>query len=295
VELWAILSVAAAFAQNLRSAVQRGLARRSDVWAATLARFLYAVPLALAVLAGLLALGAPLPGVTVAFALWALVGALAQIAATLLLLRLFALRNFATGTTFAKTETVQAALFGLVALGDRVGALGWTAIAVSLAGIALIAGPGGLRGGPFNRAAAIGLAAGAFFALAAVGYRAAALALAGEGGFLVRAAFTLAAVLVAQTLVMGAWMALRRPASLRACLADWRPGVVVGLAGGLASLGWFAALTLQAAALVKAVGQVELVFAWLTARLAFRERPSPSETLGIALVAGGVAILALGS
>ena len=42
----------------------------------------------------------------------------------------------------------------------------------------------------------------------------------------------------------------------------------------LASLGWFTAFTLVTVAQVKAVGQVELVFSWLTARFAFGERPS---------------------
>ena len=57
------------------------------------------------------------------FAAWGLVGAVAQIGATLLLLHLFRLRNFAVGNTFAKTETVQAVLFGFLLLGDRVGAV----------------------------------------------------------------------------------------------------------------------------------------------------------------------------
>ena len=45
---------------------------------------------------------------------------------------------------------------------------------------------------------------------------------------------------------------------------------------------------------MKAVGQVELVFSWLTARFAFGERPSGRETLGIALVAGGILLVILG-
>ena len=76
-------------------------------------------------------------------------------------------------------------------------------------------------------------------------------------------------------------------------LAAWRLAAPVGLAGMLASLGWFAAFGLATAAEVKAVGQIELLFSWLTARLAFGERPSLRETAGIALVSFGIAVLVL--
>ena len=59
---------------------------------------------------------------------------MAQIAATLLLLHLFTLRNFAVGNTFAKTETVQSILFGLVLLGYCIGVFAAPGILVSLVG-----------------------------------------------------------------------------------------------------------------------------------------------------------------
>jgi drug/metabolite transporter (DMT)-like permease len=294
VPLWIAFSLGAAFLQNLRSALQKTLSQRIGVLGATFARFVFAAPWALLLVAGLLAGGAVPPGATPAFFGWAMLGAGAQIGATVLLLRLFALRDFAVGNAFAKTETVQAALFGALLLGDRVGALGWAAIAVGLVGLLLLSGPGGWRDGIATPAAGLGVAAGAAFALASIGYRGAALALEREAGFVLRASVTLAVVLALQTVAMAAWMAWRAPRTLGDVAAEWRIGALVGLAGMTASLGWFMALTLQTAALVKAVGQVELVFSWLTARLAFRERPSARETLGVALVGGAVVLLALG-
>lgn len=290
-ELWALLSIAAAFLQNLRSALQKTLTGRAGVSGATFARFLYGLPWALALLAALAASGVAMPGATPAFAAWALLGAGMQIGATVLLLRLFSLRNFAVGNTFAKTETVQSALFGILLLGDRIAPLGWVAIGVSLAGLLLLSGPEGWRAASGGRATVIGLVCGAAFAMASIGYRGASLALAGDAGFVARAAFTLAAVLSVQTVAMGAWLAARDPEALRATLREWRIGAPAGAAGMAASFGWFAALTLQTAALVKAVGQIELVFSWLTARIAFRERPSLRETAGIALVAFGILLL----
>ena len=83
---------------------------------------------------------------------------MAQIGATLLLLHLFSLRNFAVGNTFAKTETVQAAVLGLVLLGDRVAFWPFVGICVSLSGVVLLSATRGLAGGLWNRGAGLGLA-----------------------------------------------------------------------------------------------------------------------------------------
>ncbi|HVH02782.1 MAG TPA: hypothetical protein VM891_07555, partial [Amaricoccus sp.] len=96
-----------------------------------------------------------------------------------------------------------------------------------------------------------------------------------------------------QTLLMTFWMGTRDPDAIVAVLQRWRVAAVVGAAGMLASLGWFVALTVATAAQVKAVGQVELLFSWLTARYAFGELPALRETLGIALVAGGIVAVVL--
>ena len=288
-ELWVALALGSAFLQNLRSAWQKALTARLGLLGATYARFVFAAPLAVGLAVALTVGGAAAPGVTPVFAVAALSGALGQIAGTLLLLRLFGLRNFAVGNTFAKTETVQAALMGAVLLGDRIGPLPLAGIGVSLGGIVLLSAGGWRRGS--DGSAALGLACGAAFALSGVAYRAAALGLAGEAGYFTRAAFTLAVVTVAQTLILGAWMRLRAPGGVRKVLRAWRAAAPVGASGMLASLGWFTAFTLASAAEVKAVGQVELVFSWLTARFAFGERPRPRETLGIALVAGGIVLL----
>jgi drug/metabolite transporter (DMT)-like permease len=294
-ELWVALSLGAAFLQNLRTALQKALTPRVGVLGATYARFLFAAPWAVLLVAALaLAAGAPPPRPTLGFALWAFAGALTQIGGTLLLLHLFALRNFAVGNTFARTETVQAALFGLVLLGDRLAPLALGGILVGLVGLVLLSATRGIGGGVLNRAAGVGLASGAAFAVSAVAYRAASLSLGDAGGFLIRPAFTLACVTLAQTVLMTGYLRLRAPGRVGAVLRAWRVAAPVGAAGMLASLGWFAAFTLATAAQVKAVGQVELLFSWLTAWLAFGERPSARETLGMVLVAGGIVLVVLG-
>ena len=129
--------------------------------------------------------------------------------------------------------------------------------------------------------------------MAGIGYRGAALALEDTGGLLMRPAFTLAFVTVVQSVLLTGWLWWRAEGGVGAVLREWKLEALVGVAGMLASLGWFTAFTLVSVAQVKAVGQVELVFSWLTARYAFGERPSGRETWGIALVAGGILLVIL--
>ncbi len=290
--LWVAISIASAFMQNLRTALQKSLTPRIGVIGATYARFLFASPWAV-LLVVVLAARAGMPRPTIAFAAWGLVGAVAQIGATLLLLHLFSLRNYAVGNAFAKTETVQSAIFGFVLLGDRIGPLAIAGILVSLAGLVILSAKRGFAGGVLNKAAALGLACGAAFALAGIGYRAASLALAEGGGLLIRPAFTLAYVTLAQSVILTLWLWRRGEGGVGRVLGEWRIAALVGASGMLASLGWFTAFTLATVAQVKAVGQIELVFNWLTARFAFGERPSARETFAIALVAAGIGLLIL--
>jgi drug/metabolite transporter (DMT)-like permease len=61
----------------------------------------------------------------------------------------------------------------------------------------------------------------------------------------------------------------------------------------IASAGWFTAMTIQNAAYVRALGQIELVFTFTAAVFFFRERPNRTEVIGILLVIGGILLLLL--
>lgn len=128
--------------------------------------------------------GHPLPIPNATFFLWAVVGGLAQIAATFLLVHLFSFRNFAVGTAYSRTEPAQAALFGLIFLGEKASQGALIAIAISVIGVMLISvartalSARSLMTSVFSRTAGIGLLSGTFFGLSAVSYRSASLALA---------------------------------------------------------------------------------------------------------------------
>lgn len=292
-ELWVLIAIGAAFFQNVRSALQKHLKGQLSTTGATFSRFVFAAPLIVGVLAALVAVGGyNLPAPNARSLGFMVLGGVSQITATALLVHLFGLRNFAVGTTFSKTETVQAALFGVIVLSDAITPMAVVALLVSLVGVVLISSTNGLRGGIFNRGALIGIASGTAFAVSGISYRGASLLL-GGGDFLIRATFTLACVLVFQTLIMAAWLAWKDSAQIGRVIRSWRVSMWVGVAGGLASLGWFSAMTLQNAAYVKAVGQIELLFSFAVSVLVFRERSSGREVGGIILVSLGILLLLL--
>ncbi len=289
-ELWIPLTLAAAFLQNLRSLLQKRLTGALSVNGASYVRFCFALPFALIYL-GLLSAEEALPPTGPEFWIYCLVGSLGQIFASACLLAAFTVRNFAVSTALSKTEVVQAAAVGFLLLGDLVPTLAVMGIVLSLFGVLLMTSS--LRLGDFLRAdrgLALGLLAGTGLAAAVVGFRGAALALP-EGGVFLRAGFVLATALIIQTLVMGLYLWQREPGQLMRVARAWRGGLWVGLCGVAASVGWFTAMALQSAALVRALGQVELIFALLTSVLFFKEPLARRELAGVLLLLLGIYLL----
>jgi drug/metabolite transporter (DMT)-like permease len=150
-------------------------------------------------------------------------------------------------------------------------------------------GGAGARGDTAG-AIALGLGAAALFAVSAVGYRGAILALSGEG-FVLRATFTLACGLVLQAALLSAWLLWRERVVMVAILRAWRPSVVAGLMGAVASQFWFLAFAIESAARVRTLALVEILFAQIVSAQIFRQRPGSRETIGLALVVLGVLVL----
>ena len=288
-DAWILLSVAAAAFQTLRFVLQKRLSMGAlSAGGATLARFFYSAPFVAVLALGYgIATGAAWPGLNPAFWAFAITGGLAQILATWAVIALFAQRNFAVGIAFKKTEVVQTALVGLVVLGDRIGPTGLAAILLGLAGVLLLSETPGTPGQWWrrfaSRAALLGLGSGALFAVSAVGYRGATLEI-DSADPLMRAGLTLMAVTLMQAVALSLWLAWREPGQVALVIAARRVAVWIGLSGMAGSLCWFIAFTLQSAALVFAVGQVEVIFSFLASALIFGERLTRREGLGIALV-----------
>lgn len=290
-ELWVLFSITAAAAQTVRFAVQKVLAGgQLSPAAATWARFLYSSPMvAVLVIVYAAVTSQDLPSPGQGFWSYALLGGIFQILATVCTVWLFQLRAFAVGITFKKTEVMLTVLAGLIVLGDTVSLPGVAAIALGFVGVMLLSDPP--EGGSlFNRAAGIGLLSGVFFALSAVTYRGATLAMSTDDPILTGGA-TLAFVTAWQTLALGAWLWWREPGQISATLRTCRTSGLVGIFSLLGSWSWFAAFSLMNAAYVFAVGQIELIFSLLVGTFWFRERLRPRELLGMVILT--ISILAV--
>ncbi|MCY1318538.1 EamA-like transporter family protein [compost metagenome] len=302
-ETWVLITVAAAFLQNVRSAMQKHLKGVMGTTGATFVRFGFGLPFASLYLFLLWQVaGRPLPVPNGTFYLWAIIGGLAQIAATFLLVHLFSFRNFAVGTAYSRTEPAQAAVFGLIFLGEKASQGTLVAIAISVVGVMLISvarttlSPRTLVTSVFSRTAGIGLLSGTFFGLSAVSYRSASLALAPSlpaPDYIMQASYTLGFVILLQTVVMLIWIVLRERDELPRIAAAWKPAFVVGFVGASASFGWFMAMTLQQAAVVKVVAQVEMLFTFASSFFIFREWINRLELFGCLLIVLGVVMLVL--
>ncbi len=297
-EPWILITIGAASAQTLRFMLQKqlkGLALSTA--GATFARFIYSAPL-VAVLALFYASatgqGAPvIPGV---FWPYMLAGGTSQILATMCVVALFSHRNFAVGITFKKTEVLLSALFGFLILGDTFTSATIMAMCIGLAGVILLSDQP-LRVGRwyqriFSRATALGLGAGVLFGVSGNGYRGASLSL-GEGDVLYRAIVTLAIVTIVQTFAMACWLAWREKGEIMRVIAAWRVAGLVGLTSMIGSICWFTAYTLQNAAYVNAVGQIELLFSLIIGAFVFGEKITAREWQGLVLLTCSIVLLIL--
>ncbi|UWQ21154.1 DMT family transporter [Jannaschia sp. W003] len=293
--LWVAATLFAATVQALRFFLQRRLSLRgAGPAAATFARFLYA-PLALgAGLAVFHARGGALPATGAGFWPYAAAGGVAQILATMCVVALFSRRNFAVGMAFSKTTVLMTLAVGFALLGELPSAPAIAAMAVGVGGVVLLSVPAGVAWREAARSPAVlyGLGSGAFFAVSGVSYRGASLAVEAAEPLL-RAAVTLFFVTLLQTALLAVWLLWRDREGLLRVLRDWRITLAIGATSMLGSLGWFTAYTLEQAALVNAVGQVELLLSLGISWIALGERSTPRELAGVALVGGSVAALLL--
>lgn len=297
-ELWIPITIGAASAQTIRFMLQKRLKGMAlSTAGATFARFIYSSPLVV-VIAILYATVSDQgrPDVPAAFWPYMLAGGTSQILATMCVVALFSHRNFAVGITFKKTEVLLSALFGFIILGDTFTPATIAAMLIGLVGVLLLSDPpGGV--GPwhqriFNRATALGLGAGILFGISGNGYRGASLSL-GDGDVFYRAIVTLAFVTVFQTVVMALWLMWRERGEVMRVLAAWRVAGLVGLTSMIGSICWFTAFTMQNAAYVNAVGQIELLFSLMIGAFVFGEKIGTREWQGLLLLTISIVVLVL--
>jgi drug/metabolite transporter (DMT)-like permease len=219
-----------------------------------------------------------------------LAGALSQIAATALMLSAMGERSFVVAYAYIKTEPVQVALFGLIFLGDSITPLSAIAIVIATAGVIVMSLKPGAGSAGTTRSTLIGLGGGTMFALSAIGYRGAILALQ-IPDFVLAATFTVSVGLVIQAALLSLYLALRDPQVLAAIARAWKPSLFAGFMGAFASEFWFLGFAITSAANVRTLALVEVLFAQGVTSFIFKQPTTRRELAGVVLVVIGVALL----
>ena len=291
-EIWVAFTLFAALMQAVRTAGQKRIARHISPMATTLVRYLFGLPFALAYLyylsdqelANYLAAAAD----NSKFLIFASGAGVAQILATLWLVKVLTFRNFAVGTSFAKTEAVQTAILGAIFFGASLSPFGWLAVVLGVLGILIVSVP--TRGQPIEKQTILyGVMSGVAFAITSLWLRQASLSLGDQ--LMLNAAFTLVYMVILQSIICIVYLCYKERQQFKKLRAHLPLATFVGATSAFGSIGWFTAMTYQNAALVKSLGQIEFIFTLLITYFFFNERISSKEYIGMGFILASVVIL----
>jgi drug/metabolite transporter (DMT)-like permease len=294
---WVIFTVLAAFFQNLRTSLQKRLNKNLSLVASAYVRFAFALPFALIVFfLNFRSLDiVPIILDQNNFIYYTFLGAIFQVIFTLLLLYLFKFSNFVVGTSLSKTEVIQIAIFEYILLKDKLNLFGVIGIIVATIGVIVIT----IKDiklffrNFFSKVTLIGLTTGLILGLSVVYFRAAALSLENFSSNFDKAITTLFFGLFIQTAVVTTYLLIFEKSEFKKFYQNKVEICFTGLAGFLATLSWFFAFTLIQASFVRAVGQIEILFSYMSSKYLFKEKITFIEIMGIVIFISGATLLLL--
>ena len=294
---WVIFTVLAAFFQNLRTSLQKRLNKNLSLVASAYVRFAFALPFAFIIF---FINFRSLDIVQIIldqnnFIYYTFLGAIFQVIFTLLLLYLFKFSNFVVGTSLSKTEVIQIAIFEYIILKDKLNLFGIIGIIVATIGVIVIT----IKDVKlffrnfFSKVTLIGLTTGLILGLSVVYFRAAALSLENFSSNFDKAITTLFFGLFIQTAVVTTYLLIFEKSEFKKFYQNKVEICFTGLAGFLATLSWFFAFTLIQASFVRAVGQIEILFSYISSKYLFKEKITFIEIMGIIIFISGATLLLL--
>ena len=294
---WVIFTVLAAFFQNLRTSLQKRLNKNLSLVASAYVRFAFALPFAFIIF---FVNFRSLDIVQIIldqnnFIYYTFLGAIFQVIFTLLLLYLFKFSNFVVGTSLSKTEVIQIAIFEYIILKDKLNLFGIIGIIVATIGVIVIT----IKDVKlffrnfFSKVTLIGLTTGLILGLSVVYFRAAALSLENFSSNFDKAITTLFFGLFIQTAVVTTYLLIFEKSEFKKFYQNKVEICFTGLAGFLATLSWFFAFTLIQASFVRAVGQIEILFSYMSSKYLFKEKITFIEIMGIIIFISGATLLLL--
>lgn len=292
---WIYFTLLAATMQAVRTAGQKQLSTKLNSMATTAVRYVYALPFAWSYLWWMLEFReVAVPILNNQFLYYALIACITQIIGTACLVAAFRYKNFAVATSLAKTEAIQVAIVGALLFATPLSIMGWFSVIVGVIGVFFVSKikfslREALAGSDAMSGLAFGLLAGLGLAITTLLIRESSLAL--HTDLMVSAAITLVFMITVQSIISVAYVYIQDKKQLKLMLTHWRLCLFVGVTSVLGSIGWFTGASMQTAAYVKALGQVEFFITLaLTYRL-FKEKITPIEYIGMLLIILSVVIL----
>jgi drug/metabolite transporter (DMT)-like permease len=292
---WMIVTIFGAFFQNLRSSLQKKLNKDLSTVASTYVRFVFALPFAsllffiyfknFEIIIEILS--------QTNFLYYVILASVFQIIFTFVLLYLFKYSNFVVGTSLSKTEVIQVAIFENLILKDKLNILGISGIIIATLGV-IIMTIKDLKlffNNFFSKTTLIGLTSGLFLGLSVVYFRAAALSLINFSSNFEKALSTLFIGLVIQTSIITVYLLIFEKSEFKKLYNNKFESCLAGLAGFMATLSWFYAFTLMQASFIRAFGQIEIFFSYLSSKYFFKEKLKFSEIIGIIIFVSGVLLM----
>jgi drug/metabolite transporter (DMT)-like permease len=280
---WIFLTLFAVFMQAWRNAFQSLLAKEVKTLGVTLARFIWAGPIAALYLWVLYAIEpTEIPTFTARY-YWYVVGAAsAQILATSLMVKLFKMNNFAVGAGLAKSEALVAAVLATLFFGTTLSLLGWLGVLIGGLAVFILSAAKGYRSLSIATVV-MGLACGTAFALTALWVREASLLL--DLPFPYRAAWVLLMIISLQTLVLLTFLILVDPSTLKALWQQPKLTLLISVSSCLGSISLFSAMSIQNVPYVKTLGQVEIFFTILISTYWLKQKVKIKDAFGFVLIA----------
>ena len=280
---WIFFTFLAASMQAWRNAFQSQLSRDVNIAGVTLARFIWATPIAIVYLVGLY-LWQPvgLPFITLKFSAYVLGASAMQIIATALMVKLFKMKNFAVGAGLAKSEALVAAMLGVLFFGTHLSSLGWIGVMIGGIAVFMMSSKQGFKQLSLSTVL-LGLACGTAFALTSLWVREASLSL--DLPFPHRAAWVLLFVVAIQTTVLLIYSYAVDKNTIDGLLQRPKLTLLTSATSCLGSIGWFSAMSLQAVPYVKTLGQIEVFFTLLIATFWLKDKVKIKDMMGLLLIA----------
>ncbi|RAP31815.1 hypothetical protein DID76_02285 [Candidatus Marinamargulisbacteria bacterium SCGC AG-414-C22] len=286
--LWILIAIFSSLFQCCRNSFQKALTPYFSDITVTWVRYFYGCPFVLLYYFEYSPAPFDLTWISETFLLFCLVGASCQVAASFYLIRCFSYQNFAVSITYAKLETICAAIIAALVFQDHVTVWGGMAIMVSVIGV-LLASQSSQNYTMnvkviLNKAdVRCGLACAFLYALSAVFFRQANLLIPSLDP-IVRGINTVATISVIDTILFTIILMFWKPQELIQTVKHHKLSVLTGLFSVAASVLWIIALGITNAAYVIAVAQIDIIIAVVISKKIFKEKIKNTQLVGIALV-----------